>query len=380
MASVNAASSSTARTSSAAMRRSSRSCTSRTSPTRGSVPDEWRAYFDALQHVPGIERRQRRGARAGRRVVRAARQERASWAARASSADLEPVARKQVQVAALLLVTAYRIARRALGRPRSAEAHGAAAASPSSSPAFYDLTEADLDLVFNARLLLRPATAMTLRELVQALRETYCRTIGVEYMYITEPTAEALDAGALEPIRAKPQLQRRAEEAHPRTADRGRSASSATCTPSTSARSASRSKAARASSPSIDELIQRAGAQRRAGDRHRHGAPRPPQRAGQHARQDAEGPVRRVRGHGAARTCPSGDVKYHQGFSSRHHDAGRPGAPERSRSTRRTSRSSIRWSKARCARASDRRGDTRRRRRCCRCWCTATPRSPARAW
>jgi 2-oxoglutarate dehydrogenase E1 component len=49
----------------------------------------------------------------------------------------------------------------------------------------------------------------------------------------------------------------------------------------------------------MDELMQRAGAERRAGDRHRHGPPRPPERAGQHAGQDAQGPVRRVRRHGA---------------------------------------------------------------------------------
>ena len=42
----------------------------------GSVPDNWRAYFDALQNVPAADGTDapRRGARAGGRVVRAARQ------------------------------------------------------------------------------------------------------------------------------------------------------------------------------------------------------------------------------------------------------------------------------------------------------------------
>ena len=46
---------------------------------------------------------------------------------------------------------------------------------------------------------------MTLREIVQALRETYCGTIGAEYMYITEPAREALVAGAarVDPLQAE---------------------------------------------------------------------------------------------------------------------------------------------------------------------------------
>jgi 2-oxoglutarate dehydrogenase E1 component len=42
-----------------------------------------------------------------------------------------------------------------------------------------------------------------LRELLNALRETYCGTIGAEYMYTTDQ-AEALVAERLESIRSKP--------------------------------------------------------------------------------------------------------------------------------------------------------------------------------
>ena len=48
--------------------------------------------------------------------------------------------------------------------------------------------------------------------------------------------------------------------------------------------------------PLLDDMIQRGGAAGRAGDRDRHGAPRPAQRARQRARQAAAGSVRRVRG------------------------------------------------------------------------------------
>ena len=56
-------------------------------------------------------------------------------------------------------------------------------------------------------------------------------------------------------------------------------------------------------------------------------------------------------------TCTSGDVKYHQGFSSRRHPRRAARCTCRWPSIPRTWKSSTRWSKARCARASDRRGD-----------------------
>ena len=61
---------------------------------------------------------------------------------------------------------------------------------------------------------------------------------------------EALVAAAARvDSRSKPTYDGRGEDPHPRTTERRPRGSSATCTPSTSARSASRSKAARASSP-----------------------------------------------------------------------------------------------------------------------------------
>ena len=99
---------------------------------------------------------------------------------RASSEDLA-VASKQVYVQSL--IAAYR----SLGsrwadldplkrqeRPKI----------PELEPAFYDLTEADMDMVFSAtNTYFTTDEQMTLREIVQALRETYCGTIGAEYMH-----------------------------------------------------------------------------------------------------------------------------------------------------------------------------------------------------
>ncbi|MGV3773068.1 MAG: thiamine pyrophosphate-dependent enzyme, partial [Verrucomicrobiales bacterium] len=52
-------------------------------------------------------------------------------------------------------------------------------------PAFYGFTESDMDRVFNCQWL-HSEGRMTLRDIIDRLRKTYCRTIGVEYMHIDD--------------------------------------------------------------------------------------------------------------------------------------------------------------------------------------------------
>jgi 2-oxoglutarate dehydrogenase E1 component len=62
-----------------------------------------------------------------------------------------------------------------------------------------------MDMSFSAtNTYFTTAEQMTLREIVQALRETYCGTIGAEYMHITEPGEKRWWQERLESIRAKP--------------------------------------------------------------------------------------------------------------------------------------------------------------------------------
>ena len=100
----------------------------------------------------------------------------------------------------------------------------------------------------------------------------------------------------------------------------------------------------------MDEVVQRAGAQGRAGNRHRHGPPRPPERAGQHAGQDAGGPVRRIRTH-RADDLPVGRREVPPGLLVATSPPPAARSTCRSRSIRRTWKSSTRWSKARSRRA-----------------------------
>lgn len=168
----------------------------------GSVPDNWRAYFDALQNVPAVDGSDSRDV-AHAPVIEsfAQRAKSNAFAVKASSADLA-VARKQVHVQSL--IAAYRF----LGsrwadldplkrheRPRI----------PELEPAFYDLTESDMDITFSAtNTYFTKAEQMTLREILQALRETYCGTIGAEFMHITEPAEKRWWQERLESTRSKP--------------------------------------------------------------------------------------------------------------------------------------------------------------------------------
>jgi 2-oxoglutarate dehydrogenase E1 component len=70
--------------------------------------------------------------------------------------------------------------------------------------ATYGFTEADLDTEFDVGSFKAAGERMRLRDLVQALRDTYCRTVGAEYMYIHDTATKRFIQQRLEPIRSKP--------------------------------------------------------------------------------------------------------------------------------------------------------------------------------
>ena len=169
----------------------------------GAVPDEWRDYFDQMQLLPGSS------GNGGKDVAHAPVVE--SLAQRAKAGQLggparslatEPVAPERLQVAALLLVTSYRIAGsrwatvdplKRMQRPQV----------PELEPAYYDLSEADLDQTVNSGSFVG-LDRVSLRTLIQALRDTYCRNIGFEYMFISDRAQRLWIQERIEPVRALP--------------------------------------------------------------------------------------------------------------------------------------------------------------------------------
>ena len=168
----------------------------------GSVPDNWRSYFDALQHVPAVDGTDardvphlpvinafaERAKQGGTRVVVAA----------GADSDL---GRKRVAVQQL--IAAYRNvgSRWADLDPlkRTERDH-----IPELDPAFYGFTDADFETVFNTSNTFFGKEVMSLRDLLNALRETYCNTVGAEYMYISDQTQKRWWQEKLESIRSKP--------------------------------------------------------------------------------------------------------------------------------------------------------------------------------
>ena len=168
----------------------------------GSVPDNWREYFDALQHVPAVD-----GSNAKDvphlPVVNAFAERAKQGVTRvvgASTADSE-WGRKRTAVQQL--IAAYRNvgARWAdLDPLKRTERDNI----PELDPSFYGFTDADQEAVFNTSNTFFGKETMSLRELLNALRETYCGTIGAEYMYMTDQNQKRWWQQKLEGIRSKP--------------------------------------------------------------------------------------------------------------------------------------------------------------------------------
>ena len=169
----------------------------------GSVPENWRDYFDALQHVPAVDGSNARDV--PHLPVVNAFAERAKLGGTkvvVASADAE-MGRKRT--AAQQLIAAYRNvgARWAdLDPLKRAERDNI----PDLEPSFYGFSDADQEAVFNTSNTYFGKDTMTLRELLNALRETYCGTIGAEYMYSTDQNQKRWWQQKLESIRSKPSL------------------------------------------------------------------------------------------------------------------------------------------------------------------------------
>jgi 2-oxoglutarate dehydrogenase E1 component len=168
----------------------------------GSVPEQWRDYFDAMQVGPGAVGEATKDV-AHAPVVQSFVQRAKAGALRAHAPG-SIVADERLQVAALLLVTGYRIAgsRWATLDPLKRLPRLPA---PELEPAYYDLSEADLDREVNAGSYVG-LDRTTLRNLLQALRETYCGNIGFEFMFISDRAQRLWIQERIEPLRATPKL------------------------------------------------------------------------------------------------------------------------------------------------------------------------------
>jgi len=166
-----------------------------------SVPDTWRAYFDALQNVPASDGTDARDVPHMPVINAFAERAKAGVTQTVQASTDAEMGRKRT--AAQQLVAAYRnVGQRwaDLDPLKRTERP----AIPDLEPSFYGFTDADLETVFDTSNTFFGKASMSLRELLNALRETYCGTIGAEYMYTSDQNQKRWWQQRLESIRSKP--------------------------------------------------------------------------------------------------------------------------------------------------------------------------------
>ena len=146
----------------------------------GSVDEQWREYFADLEQRPGPVAR--------------------SDAPAGEAAYTEKEASKQSSI--LRLINAYRMR----GHQEAKIDPLAMLTQPSIpdlDPDFHGLAQEDMNQEFDSSSLSAPRR-MTLRDILNLLRETYCRSIGSEYMHITNIEERWWLQSRLEPNHGRP--------------------------------------------------------------------------------------------------------------------------------------------------------------------------------
>ena len=163
-----------------------------------SVDAEWRDYFDRLAQMPGYVARD-----VAHAPVIAAFAELAKDGGFRPAAPASSATEHKKQSAVGQLVTAYRSLGtrwadldplKRLPRPKIDELE----------PSFYGFTDADLNQTFSVGSLKGLPDNAKLGDILETLKQTYCGTVGVEYMYMTDYNEKRWLQERLEGIRSRP--------------------------------------------------------------------------------------------------------------------------------------------------------------------------------
>lgn len=147
------------------------------------IEPEWQQYFDGLPKTKPTNGNGGSGAEVSLDEVRQYFKNITTnkYVSKVATSDLDHE-RKQVRV--LQLINAYRF--RGHQQARTNPLNAASEKSIEElSLGHHELSEADFETVFGTGSLAGPAK-LTLREIYQTIRETYCGSMGVEYMHITK--------------------------------------------------------------------------------------------------------------------------------------------------------------------------------------------------
>ena len=164
-----------------------------------SIPEDWRTYFEKLPRVAGISQDT---------PHQGVREQFLLLAKNSSRSQPMPVSRvstehERRQVAVLQLIAGYRNRghQRAKLDPLGLMPRPAV---PDLDLAQHGLSLADLDTVFNTGNLALGREECTLREMVDAMNAIYCGSVGVEYMHIVDTNEKRWLQQRMEGMRGNP--------------------------------------------------------------------------------------------------------------------------------------------------------------------------------
>ena len=166
-----------------------------------SVPENWRDYFAGLPQVNGQARDDILHSEVRREFSKLTGRLRGHRIARLTGARL---AHESKQVRVLQLINAYRFCGHQYARTdplRLTEPELA----PEMDLGYHDLSEADFDTVFQTGSLVGPEEA-TLEVILYSLNRTYCETVGAEYMHMSSTEEKRWIQHRLESVQSHPPM------------------------------------------------------------------------------------------------------------------------------------------------------------------------------
>ncbi len=151
------------------------------------VPPQWRDYFEKLPRVEGAIRADVPHSTVVQYFERLGRNRLKARPARESTRVESAHERKQMRVQDLVAAYRHRGHKKARIDPLGMMARPP---MPILDLAYHDLSPADLEETYHVGTFHFGASTAKLRELVEALEQTYCGSIGAEYMHIVDASEQ----------------------------------------------------------------------------------------------------------------------------------------------------------------------------------------------
>ncbi|WP_152207237.1 2-oxoglutarate dehydrogenase E1 component [Marinobacter changyiensis] len=165
------------------------------------IPGEWRSYFDKLPSVDGRQGRDVNHSTIRQQFEHISRNQRFLANGGVPASATSDADKKQIRV--LQLINAYRF-----------RGHQEAKLDPLGvlirpevedlDLGFHELSESDRDIEFQTGSLCFGAETMKLGDIYDGLRQTYCGSIGAEYMHVVDTRIKRWFQQRMEPVRSRP--------------------------------------------------------------------------------------------------------------------------------------------------------------------------------